>query len=299
MPSPPIALFLTTIASQPALRQRQEYILRILQVKKIPFTTYDLASDEDAKRLWRRKAPQGKQQLPGILVGMKYPGSFEEFEDAVEHDELDVFLRLNEKWDPSIDEDRPMPEVKPVGVPGAASPLQMTPDHLKSKMYPQGTTPPTSSPLAKKTPVNKRTGELDMGEELSGFGLQGVKVTQDELLALMAELGLDKTESDKSAKVAEGTTKPLKLKTVKKSQENKAEQDVLGTKETVGEDVSAESADAEGAVRDFAQETVPLAEEKEPTKPVRKTTETASASGDEENGATIAGADARSQVKTC
>jgi len=34
-----------------------EYILRVLQVKKIPFTSYDMASDEDAKKLWRRKAP--------------------------------------------------------------------------------------------------------------------------------------------------------------------------------------------------------------------------------------------------
>jgi hypothetical protein len=64
-----------------------------LQVKKILYTIYDLASDEDAKRLWRRKAPAGeselipkfkclrnlrvhadKQQLPGILVGGKFPG---------------------------------------------------------------------------------------------------------------------------------------------------------------------------------------------------------------------------------
>ena len=34
-----------------------EYILRMLQLKKIPFTSYDIASDEDAKKLWRRKAP--------------------------------------------------------------------------------------------------------------------------------------------------------------------------------------------------------------------------------------------------
>jgi hypothetical protein len=38
-----------------------EYILRILQAKKITFNSYDLASDEDAKRLWRRKAPAGEQ----------------------------------------------------------------------------------------------------------------------------------------------------------------------------------------------------------------------------------------------
>ncbi|PIL31561.1 hypothetical protein GSI_06263 [Ganoderma sinense ZZ0214-1] len=59
MPPPPIQVFLTTIASQPALRQRQEYVLRVLQVKKAQFTSYDLASDEDAKKLWRRKAPLG------------------------------------------------------------------------------------------------------------------------------------------------------------------------------------------------------------------------------------------------
>ena len=72
-----------------------EYILRVLQAKKITFNSYDLASDEDAKRLWRRKAPLGerqvfaraavhsnesyhdvsdKQQLPGILIGGTCPG---------------------------------------------------------------------------------------------------------------------------------------------------------------------------------------------------------------------------------
>ncbi|KAF8913005.1 hypothetical protein CPB84DRAFT_1841432 [Gymnopilus junonius] len=198
MPSPPIALFTTTIASQPALRQRQEYLFRTLQVKKIPFTAYDVASDEDAKRLWRRKAPQNKQQLPGILVGGKFPGPFEEFEDAVEHDELDIFLRLKETWNPLIDEERPMPEVKPIGVPGASSPLQMTPEHLRSKMFPQTSSP---SPLRTKgIPVNKRTGELDMGEELSGFGLQGVKVTEGELRDLIAQLGLGDEDAGDLAK---------------------------------------------------------------------------------------------------
>lgn len=42
-----------------------EYMLRILHVKKIPFTSYDLASDEAAKKLWKRKAPVGK--CPFIL----------------------------------------------------------------------------------------------------------------------------------------------------------------------------------------------------------------------------------------
>jgi hypothetical protein len=163
-----------------------------LQVKKIPYTAYDLASDEEAKRLWKRKAPTDKPEIPGILVGGKYPGTFEDFEDAVEHDELDIFLRLKDKWDPHIDEDRPAPAVKPVGVPGASLPLQMTPDRLKSKIMAQ---PPASPMKGKVFPVNKRVGEVDVGDELSGYGLQGVKVTEDELRDLIAELGLDGDEA--------------------------------------------------------------------------------------------------------
>ncbi|KAF8973867.1 hypothetical protein BDZ97DRAFT_1900627 [Flammula alnicola] len=255
MPSPPITLYMTTIASQPALRQRQEYIFRILQVKKIPFTTYDLASDEDAKRLWRRKVPADKQQLPGILVGGKFPGVSEEFppfhltcfiptsEDAVEHDELDIFLRLNEQWDPAFDEDRPPPPVKPVGIPGASSPLQMTPDHLKSKMFPKSSSP---SPLkGKNTPVNKKTGELDLGDELSGYGLQGVKVTQDELADLIAELGLDGDDAGDLVKgLSELTTPPLKQSkaTEKQPQEKRNEKDnevKVETKPTKGDEVKS------------------------------------------------------------
>ncbi|KAJ7293434.1 hypothetical protein C8J57DRAFT_1269043 [Mycena rebaudengoi] len=191
MPSPPIEVFLTTIASQPALRQRQEYILRILQVKKIPFKKYDLASDESAKKLWRRKAPLDKQQLPGILVGGKFPGPFSEFEDAVECNDLDTFLRLKESYDADIDQDHaPLPE-QPIGVPGAMLPLQMTPEHLRSKIMAQ-----SSSPLkGKGTPENKRTDAFDVSTEMSGFGLQGVMVTEDELRDLVAELGLDGDEA--------------------------------------------------------------------------------------------------------
>ncbi|KIJ68604.1 hypothetical protein HYDPIDRAFT_37055 [Hydnomerulius pinastri MD-312] len=185
---PPIQVFLTTIASQPVLRKRQEYILRILQTKKITFTSYDLASDEDAKRLWKRKAPLDKQQLPGILVGGRYPGDFDAFEEAVEYGELDSFLRLNESWNADIDEDRPAPAVKPVGVPGAVPLAQMTPEHHKPKFFPQD----PDTPLK---PVNKRDGDFDISTELSGFGLQGVRVTDDDLRKLVEDLGLDGDEA--------------------------------------------------------------------------------------------------------
>ncbi|KAJ4485971.1 hypothetical protein J3R30DRAFT_3281489 [Lentinula aciculospora] len=193
MPSPPIQVFLTTIASQPALRQRQEYLLRILQVKKIPFTSYDLASDETAKRLWKRKAPLDKQQLPGMLVGGKFPGVSGPPEEAVEYGELDQFLHLKETWDDELD-NITKPLVQPIGVPGAMLPLQMTPDHLKSKILAS----PQSTPGKTPVPVNKpgvRDSEFDVSTELSGYGLQGIMATEAELADLVAELGLDGDEA--------------------------------------------------------------------------------------------------------
>ena len=101
-------------------------------------------------------------------------------------------MRLKDNWDPIIDEDRPAPVAKPVGVPGASSPLQMTPDRLKNKIMAR---PPPSPLKGNILPVNKRVGEFDVGDELSGYGLQGVKVTDDELRDLVAELGLNGDEA--------------------------------------------------------------------------------------------------------
>lgn len=95
-------------------------------------------------------------------------------------------MRLNEPY--NADEDQPVPPPKPVGVPGAVSPLQMTPEHLRKKILAQ----PAVSPLkGKVVPANKRQGEFDVSTELEGYGLQGVNVTEDELRDLVAELGLD------------------------------------------------------------------------------------------------------------
>ena len=117
-------------------------------------------------------------------------------------------MRLKDKWDPAIDEDRPAPVAKPVGVPGASSPLQMTPDRLKSKILAK---PPPSPLKGKALPVNKRVGEIDVGEELSGYGLQGVKVTDEELRDLVAELGLNGDEAGDLVKGLSDATTPPKL----------------------------------------------------------------------------------------
>ena len=44
--------------------------------------------------------------------------------------------------------------------------------------------------------MNKRDDEFDVSTELEGYGLQGVKVTDDDLAALVQELGLGGDEAD-------------------------------------------------------------------------------------------------------
>lgn len=72
-----------------------------------------------------------------------------------------------------------------------------------------GNLTPSPSPLKnKQIPVNKRMNELDLGDELSGYGLQGLKVTQDELTDLIAQLGLDSGDAGDLVKGLSDFTDP-------------------------------------------------------------------------------------------
>jgi len=59
--------------------------------------------------------------------------------------------------------------------------------------------------------LRRRTeAEFDIGEELSDVGLQGVKVTEDDLLKLVEELGLEGDEANELAKGLGGFSSPDK-----------------------------------------------------------------------------------------
>jgi hypothetical protein len=132
----------------------------------------------------------------------------------VEYGELETFLRLKDTWDETIEETRPTLPTKPIGVPGASSPSQMaTPAHralfnaspggpssspLRGATSSSSSSAPSSSPSpaeTKKSVRKRREAEFDVGDELTGYGLQGVKVTDDDLLALVEELGLGGEEA--------------------------------------------------------------------------------------------------------
>lgn len=65
-------------------------------------------------------------------------------------------------------------------------------------MHPHHQPSPSPQPTPTKVkPINKkREGEVDAGEELGDARLAGVNVTQDDLLALVEELGLGGDEAN-------------------------------------------------------------------------------------------------------
>jgi len=153
----------------------------------------------------------------------------------VEYGELETFLRLKDTWDETIEETRPTLPAKPIGVPGASSPSQMAkPAHralfnaspggggpsspLRGATSASSSTSPSAAPSpspakTKESLRKRREAEFDVSEELTGYGLQGLKVTDDDLLALVEELGLGGEEAGDLVKgLSDPTDKADKVK---------------------------------------------------------------------------------------
>jgi hypothetical protein len=69
----------------------------------------------------------------------------------------------------------------------------MTPEHHKPRFFPRN----PDTPLK---PVNKHEGDYDVSTELEGYGLQGVRVTDDDLRLLVEELGLEGDDAEDMVK---------------------------------------------------------------------------------------------------
>lgn len=117
-----VQVYTSSIHSTNAIRSQHERVARYLAAGKVEHTNYDIASDPAAKSVWQRKN-KGNTQLPFILVDGEPVGSIEEFDDAVEHGETHLFLRLNPS--PALP---PLPKFTPPASPSFShAPLPATP----------------------------------------------------------------------------------------------------------------------------------------------------------------------------
>ncbi|SPO30165.1 uncharacterized protein UTRI_06004 [Ustilago trichophora] len=187
-----VELFSTSILSNVKVRTRHERFTSVLAIKKIPYVYHDLASDDDAKSRWRRKAKD--PQLPGILVNNEWVGSYDDFEEAVEFGELELFLGVTPAAASST--------------PTAPHPAQSAISSKDPSLYP---TLPYASEGA------GRWKEPDADQFISSLNIKEDELNDADVDALLADIGklpseLSSSSSEKKyVPSTEAAIKPLRL----------------------------------------------------------------------------------------
>jgi len=89
-----IRLYFTSISSSMEIKKKQQKILDILVSKKFDFDKFDIASNPDAKAEMRKLAGNERALPPQLAVGEKFLGGYDEFENAVEMEQLAEFFQV-------------------------------------------------------------------------------------------------------------------------------------------------------------------------------------------------------------
>lgn len=91
-----IIYYYSSVSSNLELKKHQQKIEMILDSKKIEYEKVDIAGsgNEDAKQKMRDVMGDPRGLPPQLTKGNTYLGGYEEFEDAVEREELEEFLKL-------------------------------------------------------------------------------------------------------------------------------------------------------------------------------------------------------------
>ncbi|KAM4521530.1 SH3 domain-binding glutamic acid-rich-like protein 3 [Odontesthes bonariensis] len=90
----PVILFYSSVSGSLELKKNQERIMSVLTSKKIPFKAVDIAQNSEDKDLMRQKAGNPTALPPQLCNGDVYCGDFDAFENAIEMEQLEEFLKL-------------------------------------------------------------------------------------------------------------------------------------------------------------------------------------------------------------
>ncbi|XP_013874385.1 SH3 domain-binding glutamic acid-rich-like protein 3 [Austrofundulus limnaeus] len=89
-----VILYYASVSSSVELKKKQERIMSVLTSKKISYKAVDITQNAQDKDLMRKKAGNPAAMPPQICNGDVYCGDFEAFENAIECEELEKFLKL-------------------------------------------------------------------------------------------------------------------------------------------------------------------------------------------------------------
>eukprot|EP00344_Euplotes_crassus_P010807 CAMPEP_0197004300 /NCGR_PEP_ID=MMETSP1380-20130617/21207_1 /TAXON_ID=5936 /ORGANISM="Euplotes crassus, Strain CT5" /LENGTH=90 /DNA_ID=CAMNT_0042423045 /DNA_START=51 /DNA_END=323 /DNA_ORIENTATION=+ len=87
-----IIVYISSVSGSLEVKKKQSKIEMVLQGKKISYETRDVAADEDLKSFMKNKS--GQNTPPQIFNDDEWLGDYDAFENAVEGNELESFLKL-------------------------------------------------------------------------------------------------------------------------------------------------------------------------------------------------------------
>ncbi|XP_003384043.1 PREDICTED: SH3 domain-binding glutamic acid-rich-like protein 3 [Amphimedon queenslandica] len=86
--------YYSSVSSNLELKKNQQKIEMILDSKKIPYNKLDVAADTDLRDKMRGIIGDPKALPPQLFNGDTYCGDFDAFEEALETETLEEFLKL-------------------------------------------------------------------------------------------------------------------------------------------------------------------------------------------------------------
>ncbi len=89
-----IKVYVSTVSSNLEIKKQQQRIEFILSSKKIQFESIDISSSEEDKTKMRELCGDEKALPPQIANDDVYCGDFAKFEEAVEDEILEQFLKM-------------------------------------------------------------------------------------------------------------------------------------------------------------------------------------------------------------
>ncbi|XP_076451824.1 SH3 domain-binding glutamic acid-rich-like protein 3 [Babylonia areolata] len=92
---PELILYVSSMSASSNINKNQQKVRNVLDGKKITYTVKDIAMDPDAKEKikdLRQKNPKANAVAPQLFLDDTHLGGYDDFEKAVEEEELDAFV---------------------------------------------------------------------------------------------------------------------------------------------------------------------------------------------------------------
>ncbi|XP_070705815.1 SH3 domain-binding glutamic acid-rich-like protein 3 [Pempheris klunzingeri] len=90
----PVKVYFSSVSGSLEMKKNQTRIFSVLESKKIPFEAVDISQRSEDKDFMRERAGNPTALPPQICNGDVYCGDINAFDNAVEMEQLEEFLKL-------------------------------------------------------------------------------------------------------------------------------------------------------------------------------------------------------------